>query len=372
VTRAPSASAHVKAETYRPPRWGLLVTIGLLLAGFGRRRTPRGHRVAADSPTERFLDETSAQPKREDWKNIVRRVAKNVSKQRIVLVAAGVTFYTLLAIFPAIAALVALYGLVADPAIIGQHVENLSGLLPGGAIDVLRDQITRIAAEPRGTLGLTFVAGLAVSLWSANGGVKALFDALNVVYVEREKRGFVRLTAVSLAFVAGGILFLLVAVAAVIAVPVALRHLGIPPLGKTIVSIVRWPILFAVAALIIAFVYRFGPDRTNPRWRWISWGSAFAAATWLAVSVLFSWYAANFGNYNETYGSLGAVIGFMTWIWLSAIVILIGAEIDSVLERNDTHRVPHSSGHEALTARGASSHTSREPRSQGPRSAAAA
>ena len=260
-----------------------------------------------------------------DWKDVIRRVAKGISRQRIVLVAAGVTFYALLAIFPALAALVALYGLVADPAAVIEHIEKLSGLLPGGAVDVIRDQIARIAAKPRSTLGLAFAAGLVVSLWSANGGVKALFDALNVVYVEKEKRGFVRVTAVSLAFVVGGILFVLLAVGAVVAVPIALRHLGIPPLGKSLISIGRWPILFAIVALVVALVYRFGPDRTNPRWRWISWGSASAAIAWLAVSALFSWYAANFGNYNETYGSLGAVIGFMTWIWLSAIVILTGA-----------------------------------------------
>ena len=303
--------------------------------------------------------------------DVVRRVATGISKQRIVLVAAGVTFYALLAIFPAIAALVALYGLVADPATVVEHVEKLSGLLPGGAVDVLRDQIARIAAQPRDTLGLAFVAGLAVSLWSANGGVKALFDALNVVYVERETRGFIRVTAVSLAFVVGGILFLLLAVGAVVAVPVALHYIGIPPLGKSIIAIGRWPILFVIVALVVALIYRFGPDRTNPEWRWITWGSAFAAIAWLATSVLFSWYAGNFGKYNETYGSLGAVIGFMTWIWLSALVILTGAEIDSVLERTVSRRAPDAHRHAALTARNASAGTSSEARSHAPRSAAA-
>src|SRR5437868_3981424 len=302
-----------------------------------------------------------------DWNDVMRRVAKGISRQRIVLVAAGVTFYALLAIFPALAALVALYGLVADPAAVIEHIEKLSGLLPGGAVDVIRDQIARIAAKPRTTLGLAFAVGLVVSLWSANGGVKALFDALNVVYVEKEKRGFVRVTAVSLAFVVGGILFVLLAVGAVVAVPIALRHLGIPALGKSLISIGRWPILFVIVALVIALVYRFGPDRTNPRWRWISWGSASAAIAWLAMSALFSWYAANFGNYNETYGSLGAVIGCMTWIWLSAIVILTGAEIDSVLERNTTRRSPDSHLHAGSTARNAAAGISSGASSTAPR-----
>ena len=344
--------------------------MGLLIAGFRARADLPRRRALADASYEHSLSDTAQRASR-DWKDVVRRVVNGISKQRIVLVAAGVTFYALLAIFPAIAALVALYGLVADPATVVEHVEKLSGLLPGGALDVIRDQIARIAAQPRGTLGFAFVGGLVVSLWSANGGVKALFDALNVVYVEKENRGFFRVTAVSLAFVVGGILFLLLAVGAVVAVPVALRHIGIPAVGKSIISIGRWPILFVIVALVIALIYRFGPNRTNPEWRWISWGSAFAAIAWLAMSALFSWYAANFGNYNETYGSLGAVIGFMTWIWLSAIVILTGAEIDSVLERSTTRRAPDSHRHAALTARDASASDSSKARPHTPRSAAA-
>ena len=311
-----------------PAAFGALVTAALLLTGF----RPRSN-VAVAPPRHAISDVRGDHRPARSWFATLRRIAEDISRQRIVLVAAGVTFYTLLALFPAIAAMVALYGLVADPATIADHVVKLSGLLPGGAINVIHDEINRIAGQPRGTLGLAFALGLVVSLWSANGGMKALFDALNVVYAENETRSFVRANAVSLAFVLGGILFVLILIAGVVAVPAVLRHLGIAPLAKSIVSIARWPVLFGVVAIAVALIYRFGPDRSRPKWRWITWGSALASVGWLAVSLLFSWYAEHFGSYNKTYGSLGAVIGFMTWIWLSTIVVLIGAEVDAIFER---------------------------------------
>jgi membrane protein len=266
------------------------------------------------------------------WRDILLRVYQNISEHRIVALAAGVTFYTLLAIFPAIAALVAVYGLFADPATLGSHVDTLAGVLPGGAIDVIRDQLARVVSQRGGTLGVTFVISLAVSLWSANAAIKSIFDTLNIVYAEREKRSFVKLNAISLCFTAAGIAFVLVALAAMVVLPPVLQALGVSDLFNTLVQAARWPILFVVVSLALALLYRYGPSREEPQWRWISWGSAFAALGWLVASILFSWYAQNFGNFNKTYGSLGAVIGFMTWIWLSVIVILIGAELDAEIE----------------------------------------
>jgi membrane protein len=288
---------------------------------------------ARDPPSPRTIRSARRRPR--DWTKLLGHVVKRVDRQRVVLVAAGVTFYSLLALFPGIAALVALYGLVADPVTIAQHVDMVAGVLPSGAVDVIRDEIARIIAQPRGALGLTFLGSLAFSLWSANGGVKALFEALDVVFVVKETRGFIGVTILSLTFVVAGIVFVLIAMAGVVVVPIALRHIGMPPLGKSIVSLIRWPILFAIAALAMALTYRFGADHKIAQRRWVTWGSATAALAWLAMSVLFSWYTEHFGSYNKTYGSLGAVVGFMTWIWLSAIVFLIGAEIDAVLARRD-------------------------------------
>ncbi|HEY4139310.1 MAG TPA: YihY/virulence factor BrkB family protein [Casimicrobiaceae bacterium] len=346
------------ARSKRLPAWVPALTAGLLLSGFGAR-SPEESPPVKDAAL-RGHDRRTDRKESRGLIGVIRIVAKRIDRQRVVLVAAGVTFYSLLALFPGIAALVTLYGLVADPVTIGQQVDNLTFLLPSGAIELIHGEIARITAQPRSTLGLTLAVSLAFSLWSANGGMKALFEALDVVYLEKETRGFFGVTAVSLAFVVGGIVFVIIAITGVVAVPIALHYLGIPSLGKSIISFARWPILFIVVAIAIAFVYRFGPDRKTPRRRWISWGSATAAFAWIATSVAFSWYTENFGSYNKTYGSLGAVVGFMTWIWLSTIVFLIGAEIDSVLERRTAGRGRPAANQRSLFARSVEAGTSSE------------
>ncbi len=310
--------------------------VGLLLAGFRTRYASSaphsGIELDRDADNRgRYAAAPSDIPS-SGWKDILLRVYNDISSHRILAIAAGVTFYALLAVFPAIAALVSLYGLFADPGTIASNLDKLSAILPGGAVDVVRDQITLVASKGHGTLGATFMFGLAVALWSANAGVKALFDALNVVYDEQEKRGFIRLNAISLLFTTASIVFLLLALAAMVAFPVALQALGFGAGRAVIVRLISAPILFAIVVVGLALLYRYGPSRDAPRWRWISWGSVFAAAGWIIVSMLFSWYAANFGSFNKTYGSLGAVVGFMMWIWLSAIVILIGAELNAEME----------------------------------------
>ena len=247
------------------------------------------------------------------------------------LVAAGVTFYCLLAIFPAIAALVAIYGFFTDPASISSHFDKLSGVMPGSALEVIRTQMNQVASQGSSKLGVAFMIGFLVSLWSANAGIKSIFDALNLVYDEPEKRGLIRLNLVSLAFTIAAIVFILAAIACIAALP-AVASSQLQGTTALITQIVRWPILFVIIAVGLAFVFRYGPSRAEPQWRWITWGSAFAAIAWIAVSIAFSWYAANFGSYNKTYGSLAAIVVFMTWLWLSIAVILIGAEIDAEME----------------------------------------
>jgi len=286
------------------------------------------------------------------WKNILLRVYQNIGKHRIVVIAAGITFYSLLAIFPALAALVAIYGLFADPTSMAAHLDSVSDLLPGGAIDIIRDQMNRLAAQGSGSLGVAFIVGLAVSLWSANAAVKSIFDALNLVYGEVEKRGLVGLNLASLAFTSAGILFVLLAIAAIVVLPTALGLLGLAEATAILVKILRWPALLVVVSIALALLYRYGPSRERPKWRWISVGSTFAAVGWLAFSLLFSWYAANFGTYNKTYGTLGAVVGFMVWMWLSTIVVLVGAELDAEME-HQTARDTTSGAAEPPGARGA-------------------
>lgn len=266
------------------------------------------------------------------WKDILVRVYANLSRHRVLALAAGMTYYCILAIFPALAAIVALYGLFSDPSTISTHLDQLSGFLPGGAIDIARDQLTRLSSKGSQSLGWTFLMGLAISLWSANAAMKSLFDTLNIVYGEQEKRGFLKLNAVSLGFTVGGILFVLAALGSIVAVPVLLNYVGLSRAADLLLRIGRWPMMYLVITFALAVVYRYGASRERPQWRWITWGSAIAALLWLCASGLFAFYASNFGKFNETYGSLGAIIGFMTWLWVSAIVILLGAEIDAEME----------------------------------------
>jgi membrane protein len=270
------------------------------------------------------------------WKNIFWRIYQNVWEHRILATAASVSFYALLAIFPGIAALVALFGLFADPSAISRHLTDLSGVLPGGAIDVVGEQLGWLTQQGHARLSFEFLLALAISIWSANAGVKALFDALNIVYAERERRGFIKLNLISLVFTCGGLVFMLLALAALLVLPLISNYVGRAHPAQWLVLLAKWPLLLFAVALADAMIYRYGPSRGKAQWRWISWGSAFATISWLAASVLFSWYAANFGSYNKTYGSLGAVIGFMTWIWLSSVVILLGAELDAEMERQTT------------------------------------
>lgn len=266
------------------------------------------------------------------WWRILKRTLNQAMEDRLLTEAAGVTFYALLALFPAIAALVSLYGLVADRATISQHLSTLAGVVPGGGMQLIEEQVTRVASNPNTALGVGALLGLGFSLWSANQATKAIFDALNVVYEEEEKRGFVEFTLVTLAFTLGFMLFAVLAMAGVVVLPVVLNFLGLGTALEWLLGLARWPLLLAMVAVVLACLYRWGPSRAQAKWRWVSWGSAVATFLWLLVSIGFSWYVANFGSYNETYGSLGAVVGFMTWIWVSAAVVLLGGELNAEME----------------------------------------
>jgi membrane protein len=197
---------------------------------------------------------------------------------------------------------------------------------------LLGDELSRMSRQRGDRLGLAFVIGLGIALWSANSGVAALFDALNVVYKERERRSLARFYATTFLFTIGGVLFVLVALAVVVVLPLALGLFGAATQTERVLSILRWPVLLLAVILALALVYRFGPSRRVAQWRWVTWGSVVAAFIWVGASMLFSWYVASFDSYNRIYGSLGTGIGFVTWIWLSAIVVLIGAELNAETE----------------------------------------
>ncbi|WP_343715462.1 YihY/virulence factor BrkB family protein [Inquilinus sp.] len=285
--------------------------------------TEDGHGRDASSPVE---------IPRRGWLDILYRVWTEIDDDRVFALAAGVAYYALLALFPAIGLIVSLYGFLADPATVERNIADLAFILPSGGMEVIGGQLHRLISQPPRALGLAFFASLALSLWSANAGMKALFDALNVVYDETEKRGFFRLNAISLLFTALALIFVVLALVGVVVVPVALSFVGLGSAAGVLIWLLRWPALLLLTIVGLSLLYRFGPSRREPRWQWINWGSALAAVVWIGGSMLFSWYVARFGSYDATYGSLGAVIGFLTWIWLSTVVFLIGAELNAEAE----------------------------------------
>jgi membrane protein len=287
--------------------------------------------AALDTGRGRVADAPTRIPYR-GWRDILVRTFNEFFADRVLSLSAGVTFYALLAVFPALAAFISLYGLFLDPASIQGQLGAASWFLPAGAIEVMHDQIARLLANGPSGLGVRFFFSLALALWSANAGTKAVIEALNVAYEEEERRSFVRLTLVTLGFTLAAILFAVVALAAVVALPLVLKVLYLPSGTEWLISLLRWPALAVVVALVITVVYRFGPCRQRPQWRWVSMGSAVAAVLWLAASVAFSWYVSRFASYEQTYGSLGAVVGFMVWIWLSVTVVLLGAELNAEIE----------------------------------------
>ena len=308
----------------------------------GRNR-PSGKALLNEEPQSLELDR-AAEPGRgrgavsplqipwPGWRDIAWRVYAEIGNDRLLAVAAGVVFYGLLALFPAVTALVSSYALFADAAAIGRHLAFAAALMPQGAYGIVEEQIARIAQGGGGQLSLAFVTGFLLALWSANAGMKAMIDALNVIYGETEKRSFLKLNLLSLMMTFAGLVFLLLAIATVVVLPLVFAWLGIEGLGNRLIVMLRWPVILVVIALGLAALYRYGPSRREAQWRWLSVGAIAATLLWIAGSILFSIYLSNFTDYNATYGSLGAGIGLMMWLWLTAIAILIGAEINAEIE----------------------------------------
>ncbi|MBB4187222.1 YihY/virulence factor BrkB family protein [Sinorhizobium terangae] len=265
-------------------------------------------------------------------RDVFWRVVAEISEERIALISAGVTFYLLLALFPALAALVSIYGLVADPSAIGTHMGILDVLLPPGSYDLIMDQLKALTTQKTSTLGIGFLVSLLVSLWSAANGMAALFDAMNVAYGEQEKRGFLRRILLRLAFTFAALLFVVALIVAVGVVPAVLAYLWLDRWVEILTKVARWPAMLLLATIGTVLIYRFGPSRERAKLRWLSWGAVFSTLLWFAASWIFSYYLENFANYNATYGALGVLVGLMMWVWLSVMILIVGALINAELE----------------------------------------
>ena len=266
------------------------------------------------------------------WKDILWRTYHEMNSDRLLSIAGGVAFFILFAIFPAITALVSAYGIFFNASTIGQDLSLLQDVVPSNVLGILNEQAMRIASQRNGALTIGVVVGILVSLWSAMGGVKAMIDALNVIYEQQESRNLFKLNLVALVFTLGGFSVFLMAVGAVIAVPLALSWIGFGGAAAELIRIARWPALLIILLAGLAVLYRYGPSRRAARWQWVSVGSVFASVVWIVASFLFSWYLAKFNTYNATYGSLGAVLAMMMWLWISSMVVLLGAELNAEIE----------------------------------------
>lgn len=322
---------------------GTLAWLAIVTAGGRRRSVPLaaggaravGRHAAASAVLEPDRGRMARRPSdfpAHGWRDILYRTYREATEDRITTVAAGITFFGLLALFPAVTAIVSLYGLFADPATVRDHLFALSFMLPTGAFQIVEDQITRIVAQGSGELTFKLVIGLGIAIWGANAGMKAVIDGLNVAYEETERRSFITLNVLSLALTLAALVAVLLAAFTVTLAPAAISALHLPPSMSVVLIILRWVVMAVLLTLGLSVLYRFGPSREAARWRWVTWGGGFAAILWIAISLGLSAYLSNFADYNATYGSLGAAVALMMWIWLSACAVLIGAELNAEME----------------------------------------
>ncbi len=282
------------------------------------------------------------------WKDILWRTYREMGRDRLSALSGGVTFYVLLAAFPALAAFVSLYGLFSDVGSVETQLEHMSAVFPRDAVTLIGRQMVRLATQRHATLSAAFVVSTLISVWSANAGMKSLFDGLNIAYNEDEKRDYLRRTLVTYAATFAALAFLAVVTTILVGAPVLFKDIGIQRFGFWWRPL-RWVVVYLIAAGGFTLLYRFGPSRVHAAWRWVACGGAAAAALWMVSSLGFSWYVNNFTHFGVTYGSLGAVVAFMLWVWFSVMVLLIGAELNSEIEHQtacDTtaSRVPRPMG----------------------------
>jgi membrane protein len=304
---------------------------------------PAGKPEESESGRER--GRTAEKPQdipKKGWKDILKRTWSELKNDHVTIVAGGVAFFALLGLVPALAALISIYGLIADPAQVQQQFASLKALVPGQAYELLNEQMKRIA-ESKAAAGWGAVVGIALALWGGSKAVKSLIDGLNIMYEEDEKRNFFKLTMTALLLTIAGVLGGVIAIGLIAVVPAIFDAVGLAKSTKVLVELIRWPLLVVVFISAVSLLYRFGPSRDRPQWKWLSGGSLVATLLWIVISVLFSLYVAHFDSYNKTYGSLGAVAVLLMWLYLSAYVVLFGAEMNSEMERQtakDTTKGP--------------------------------
>ncbi|QXC62434.1 YihY/virulence factor BrkB family protein [Aquihabitans sp. G128] len=298
----------------------------------GEEQTPAEARAVAREPGHGRHADRAGEIPAEGWKDIGARVLKEAKADNVPLLSAGVAFYALLSLFPALVAIVSIYGLVADPSEVSRQLASITQAMPRDAANLLVDQARTVAGTPGGKLGLSAGIGIVTALWSASSGMKWLLTALSLTYDEPEDRKFVKLRGTALLLTVGAAVAFVVSLGVIAAAPALARSLGLGDVGAIVFTVLRWPFLGALVVIGLAVVYRYGPNRDPAKWRWVSWGSGVAAAVWLVASAGFALYAAVAGKFAATYGSVGGVVVMMLWLYLTVLSILLGAELNAEME----------------------------------------
>ncbi len=279
---------------------------------------------------------------RAGWLQIANRMRGATKRHQASILAGGVAFFAFLSMFPALAALVSLYGLLADPEDVTRQVDAFAGALPPDIRSAIHDQMAKLTARSTGTLSIEVAIGIVAAIWAATKGMKALITGLSLAFGQRETRGFIRLNVTAFLFTMGAIVSGVISIAAVIVFPLVLAAFHLSRLGEQLVRWLRWPMLAALVLVALSVAYRFGPAQAPARRRWVTLGSLAATALWLAGSALFSWFASTLAKPDRIDGSLGVIITILTWFLLSAYVVILGAELDAEIARESEARsAPH-------------------------------
>lgn len=267
------------------------------------------------------------------WKKILLDVKDRIGENNLTIVGAGVAFYSFLAIFPALVAILSIYGLAVDPAQAQQQISQLGSMMPEEALSIIEERIENLVSTPGSALGWGTIIGILVSLWSANAGTKSLFTGVDIAYGIKNNRGFIKQNALTLVFTLGAIITLLISITLIVIFPAVVQTFGLPGNIEGLISWLRWPFLAAVVIFVISMIYKYAPDRKSPKFKWVVVGAAVATLLWLVLSWAFSFYVSNFGNYGEMYGSISAVVILMLWLFLTSFIILLGAELNAATEK---------------------------------------
>ncbi|WP_037324704.1 YihY/virulence factor BrkB family protein [Salinimicrobium terrae] len=271
------------------------------------------------------------------WKKIALRVKDEIGENNVSIVSAGVAFYAFLAVFPAIGALVSIYGLAMDPESIQQQLDNISSVMPDQALEILEKQLEDIVSTSGSALGWSMALGILFSLWSANKGTKSLFTGVDIAYGTNDDRGFIKQNALTLLFTLAAVILVIISMGVIVIFPAIVEHLGLPSGIETLISYGRWLILAAIVIFFLAAIYKYAPAKESSKFKWVLPGALLATVLWLIASWGFSFYVKNFGSYGEVYGSISAVVVMLLWLFLTSFIILLGAELNSEIEKYASH-----------------------------------